>query len=142
MNKDAIYKLLQLNKNTSITTFKRLRKIKGLDCYIHPPVTNGGVTEGSIFGLEDLVEYEDEDIYSDKVLIFNLFQEGTMGMDQFDTFYECFALTLYEERYKLQTLIEIDLYGRTMTFKVDDHKNITPTIGDQLFIKNILVPAT
>ena len=75
MNKDAIYRLLQLNKNTSVTTFKRLRKIKGLDCYIHPPVTNGGVTEGSIFGLEDLVEYEDEDIYSDKVLIFNLFQE-------------------------------------------------------------------
>ena len=142
MTKDAVYKLLNLHKATSTTTFHKLRKLKGLDCFIHPPVTNGGVTEGSIFGLEDLVEYEDEDIYPEKVLIFNLFQEGTLGMDQYDTFNECYALTLYDEKYSLQTLIEVDFYGRTMTFKVDDHRNITPTIGEQLFVKNILVPAT
>ena len=47
-----------------------------------------------------------------------------------------------KEKLPLQTLIEINFYGKRMYYKVDDHRNLTPTVTEQLFVKNILVPAT
>ena len=38
--------------------------------------------------------------------------------------------------------IYISIFGKKLYYKVDDHKTLTPTVVDQLFVKNILVPAT
>lgn len=147
---NAIYKMLMYNKNAVTSTFEKLKNLKGLNCIVTKPVENyqpyGQYEEGrkgSIFGLEDLVELDHEQSYPDKLLLFNLFQEGSIGYDDFDTFTDnTYCLTLYQDRLPLQTLIEVDLYGRKMFFKVDDHRNVSPSVVDQLLIKNILVPAT
>ena len=66
-----------------------------------------------------------------------------MGDNDFDSFNtEAYCLTRADETLPLATIIEIDFYGRKMYFKVDDHRNLTPSVTEQLFIKNILVPAT
>lgn len=147
---DAIYKLLTLNKNAANSVFERLKKIKGLKCVIHPPrrdVQPFNQYEpgefGSIFGMEDKVEHDIDDSYEDTLLIFNVFREGYMGENDFDAFNaEAYVLTRANEILPRMTDIEVDFYGRKMWFKVDDHKNLTPTVTEQLFIKNMLVPAT
>jgi hypothetical protein len=97
----------------------------------------------TIFGLEDLTDYEDWESYEDTLLLFNIFQEGYVGMDEFDTFVSnAYCLTTMQEKLPLQTLIEVNVYGRRMYFKVDDHRNLTASVTEQLFVKNILVPAT
>ena len=135
---DTIYKLIKVNKNTATKVFKRLRKLKGLRVKITPPVNHSG----SIFGLEDIVEYEEKTSYKTKLLLFGIFQEASQGMQEFDTFIEAYALTTYKQRLPLQTKIEVNFCGRRMTFKVDDHRNVSPSLCEQLFIKNMLVPAT
>lgn len=135
--KDSIYKLLQVNKNTSLAAYERLRKLKGFDCTVKIPTS-----EGSIFGLEDLTEYDESNTHRDKLLFFNLFQEASQGYDGYDSFIEAYALTTFKERLPLQTIVEVEFFGRTMAFKVDDHKNVSPSIHEQLFVKNILVAAT
>ena len=135
---DTIYHLLKANRKISLASYKKLRNLKGLWCYVKCPVTSG-----TIFGKEDLVEYDESLTKKVKLLIFGLFQEGSQGMYDYDTFIDgCFALTTYEEKLPLQTLIEVDFCNRRMTFKVDDHRNIMPSMCEQLFIKNVLVPAT
>ena len=146
----AIYKLLTLNKNAANSVFNLLKKVKGLKCVVRkPPVDNQPVRRyeigenHSIFGLEDLTDYDNSEAYSDTLLLFNLFQEGYVGADEFDTFTSgAFCLTRMEDKLPLQTLIEVNFYGKKMFYKVDDHKNLTPHITEQFFIKNILVPAT
>lgn len=148
---DSVYKLLTLNRNAAISTFKLLKKLKGLDCIVWIPARDAQPSKqyeegrrGSIFGYEDLVAYEEYESYADTLLIFNLFQEGFAGMgDDFDTFTSnTYCLTLGSERLPLQTIIEINFYGKRMNYKVDDHKSLYPSVVEQLFIKNILVPAT
>lgn len=146
----AIYKLLTLNKNAATSVFNMLKKLKGLQCKVYlPSIDNQPVQQyeagrkRSIFGLEALADYEQEECYPDKLLIFNIFQEGYMGDDEFDSFTSnAFCLTTMAEKLPLQTLIEVNFYGRKVFYKVDDHKNLTPSVTEQLFIKNILVPAT
>ena len=135
----TIYNLLKLNKSLSYSTFNILKKLKGLKCKVKKPLIKNDV---SIFGLEDLVEYDDKIYTEEQLLIFGLFQEGSQGMEQFDAFNEAFVLTLYQDRFPLQTQIIVDFCNREMSFKVDDHKNLYPSVCEQPFIKNILVPAT
>ena len=135
---DAIYKLLQCNREAVISTYKKLRDIKGIDCIVRRPVTNG-----SIFGLEDLVSYDELVDCPDKLLIFGLMKEASVGMEGYDTFTDdCFVLTTYEEKLPLQTEIIVNFLGRESAYKVDDHRNLYPSICEQVLIKNILVPAT
>lgn len=146
----AVYKLLTLNKNAAMSAFKFLRRIKGLKCVVRKPAIDYQPyrqheigRRGSIFGQEDLVEYEQWETYNDKLLIFNLFKEGYAGWEEYDTFgSDIFCLTPVEEKLPLQTEIEVDFYGKTMTYRVDEHMNLSPTVVDQLFIKHKLVPAT
>ena len=92
---------------------------------------------------EDLSDYEDWESYEDTLLLFNIFQEGYVGMDEFDTFNpNAFCLTTMSEKLPLQTLIEVNFYGRRMYYKVDEHRSLTGSVTEQLFVKNILVPAT
>ena len=64
-------------------------------------------------------------------------------MNDYDTFdTDAFALTLYEEKLPISTIVEVNFYGRHMNFKVDEHRSLVPSVSEQLFIKNILVPAT
>ena len=148
---NSIYRLLTLNKNAVISTYKRLLEVKGLDCTLEMPAKDAIPfhqyeidKKGSIFGLEDIIEYDDVVKGNRRLLIFNLFKEGTQGMDDFDTFTgtDTYCLTLYETRLPLQTIVHIEFYGRKMSFKVDDHRNLSPSVIDHLLIKNILVPAT
>lgn len=134
---NTMYNLLRLNKNISLSVFNTLKTLKGLNCTIRKPVE-----KSSIFGLEDLVEYDEKIYTEEKLLLFGLFQEASQGMQDFDTFIEAYALTTYKERLPLQTLITVNFCNREMSFKVDDHKNLFPSVCEQLFIKNILVPAT
>lgn len=135
---DAIYKLLQCNREAVISTYNKLRDIKGLDCIVRRPVTNG-----SIFGLEDLVSYDDLVDCKEKLLIFGLMKETSVGMEGYDTFTDdCFVLTTYDEKLPLQTEVIVNFLGRDSAYKVDDHRNLYPSICEQVLIKNILVPAT
>lgn len=134
---NSVYKLLMINRKTALASYKRLKKLKGLWCEIQRPVTNG-----TIFGLEDLVEYDEEVKEKDKLLLVNIFQEGEQGMEGYDTFIDAYAITSWEDKLPLQTLIRVDFCGRSMTFKVDTHRNITPALCEHLFVKNMLVAAT
>ena len=146
----ALYKLLTLNKNAATSVFELLKKVKGLKCIVRKPALDTQPVKQyevgqnhSIFGLEDLTDYEDWESYTDTLLLFNLFQEGYPGEEEFDTFTSnAFCLTTFKEKLPLQTIIEVNFYGRKMFYKVDDHRNLTPSVVEQLFIKNILVPAT
>lgn len=146
----AVYKLLTLNKNAATSVYEMLKRLKGLECIIRKPAINTQPVSQyqpgqnhTIFGLEDLTDYEDWESYEDTLLLFNIFQEGYVGMDEFDTFVSnAYCLTTMQEKLPLQTLIEVNVYGRRMYFKVDDHRNLTASVTEQLFVKNILVPAT
>ena len=146
---DAVYKLLTLNKNAADSVFERLKKIKGLRCIVREPAPETQPFKqfepgqfGSIFGWEDKIEH-DEKGYKTTLLFFNIFKEGFVGSDEFDTFQtDTYCLTRYKDKLPLGTHIEVDFYGRKMYYKVDDHKNLTPHMTEQLFVKNILVPAT
>lgn len=146
----AVYRLLTLNKNAANSAFEMLKRIKGLKCKIKKPSLDAQPVHQyeqgehhSIFGLEDLTDYDEWEEYTDTLLIFNILQEGFAGTDEYDTFTtNTFCLTRHEDRLPLQTVIEVNFYGRKMYFKVDDHKNLTGTVTEQLFIKNLLVPAT
>lgn len=146
----AVYRLLTLNKNAAMSAFKLLRRIKGLKCVIRKPALDTQPyrqyeegRRGSIFGQEDLVDYENWETYNDKLLIFNLFKEGYAGWEDYDTFGgDIFCLTPTEEKLPIHTEIEIDMYGKHMTYRVDEHMTLSPTVVDQLFIKHKLVPAT
>ena len=133
----SIYNLLHRSRNASLASFEKLKELKGLICVVKRPVSNG-----SIFGLEDLVDYDEMVSSTEKLLLFGIFQEGEQGMEEFDTFLEAYALTTWEEKLPLQTEIEVQFCGRTMTFKVDTHRNVTPSVCGHLFIKNMLVAAT
>ena len=138
MSQDTIYNLLNRNRKASLACFKVLEKMKGLWCLVKTPIS-----QGSIFGKEDRVDYDEFVTKKKKLLLFGIFTEGTMGAEEYDTFIEgAYALTTYEDKLELQTIIEVNFCGRYMTFKVDDHKNLLPTTCEQLFIKNLLVPAT
>ena len=134
---DTLYNLMQTNRRAALASYKRLKDLKGLWCYIQPPTTSG-----TIFGLEDLVEYDEDVKKRLKLLFFNIFQEGEQGMEGYDTFIDAYILTSWEEKLDLQTLVTVDLCGRSMSFKVDTHRNVTPTVCGHLFIKNMLVAAT
>lgn len=146
----AVYKLLTLNKNAATSAFNMLKKLKGLKCKIRRPALYTQPTrqyeEGenhTIFGLEDLTDYDEWETYEDTLLLFNLFQEGYPGTDEFDSFTSnAYCLTTFGEKLPLQTQIEVNFYGKKIYYKVDDHRNLTPSVVEQLFIKNILVPAT
>ena len=146
----AVYKLLTLNKNAASSVYEMLKRLKGLKCIIRrPAISTQPVNQyqpgqnKSIFGLDDITDYEEWESYEDTLLIFNIFQEGYVGMDEFDTFTSnAYCLTTMKEKLPLQTLIEVNFYGKRMYYKVDDHRNLTPTVTEQLFVKNILVPAT
>lgn len=147
---ESVYKLLTLNKNAANSAFNRLLRIKGLKCKITEPAIgfepyrqHEPGRDGSIFGREDRVDYEPERTYEKTLLVFNVFQEGFAGTNEFDTFTtNTFCLTRYNEQLPIGTQIEINFYGRKMYFKVDDKKNLTPSVTEQLFIKHILVPQT
>lgn len=147
---DAVYKLLTLNKNAANSAYERLRKLKGLKCRVFPRSLDSEPYRqyeegrmGSIFGDEDKVEHDPEESYETKLLLFNIFREGYSGINDFDAFNtEAFCLTREDERMAKGTEIEVDFYGRKLYFKVDDHKNLTPSVVEQLFVKHILVPAT
>ena len=147
---DSIYRLLTLNKNAANSAFERLKRIKGLKCVITLPIRSAQPYKqyepgqfGSIFGEEDKLEHDNEESYVDTLLLFNLFKEGYSGTGEFDAFNsEAYCLTREKDRLPKGTDIEVNFYGRKMYFKVDDHKNLTPTVTEQLFVKNILVPAT
>lgn len=135
---NTLYNMLQANRIISIKVFEKLVELKGLQCVIKEPVT-----QGSIFGKEDLVDYDEFVKKERKLLLFGIFTESSMGGIEYDTFMDnCFALTLYKDRIPLQSIIEVNFCGRYMSFKVDDHKNLYPTLCEQTFIKNLLVPAT
>ena len=137
---DTIYNLLKTNKRISLAAYNRLCKLKGLWCRIEEPIQD---SNPSIFGLEDVAIYDKSTSYKKKLLIIGLFQEGSQGMQDFDTFVEgVYILTPYKFRLPLQTQVEVNFCNRKMTFKVDDHRNLMPDICEQFFIKNILVPAT
>ena len=146
----SIYRLLTLNKNAADSVFERLKKIKGLKCIVRPPARESQPFRqyepgklGSIFGWEDKIQHENDESYEDTLLIFNIFKEGYAGENDFDSFNtEAYCLTRANEKLPLSTIIEVDFYGTKMYFKVDDHKNLTPSVTEQFFIKNILVPAT
>lgn len=146
----AIYKLLTLNKNAASAMFEALKRVKGLKCKVYlPSPANQPVEhyeEGrnrNIFGLEAPADYDEAECYEDKLLIFNLFQETYAGDDGYDAFTSnTFCLTQTKQKLPLQTLIEINFFGKKLYYKVDDHKTLTPTVVDQLFVKNVLVPAT
>ena len=77
---DAVYRLLTLNRNAAISAFNILKKLKGLDCVVtlppddsQPPKQYQPGRRGSIFGLEDLTDYDEWEEYTDTLLIFNLF---------------------------------------------------------------------
>ena len=133
----TIYNLLHKNRSLAIAYYKVLKKLKGFTCVIKRPIT-----EGSIFGKEDIVEYDDTVREVKQLLLFGIFQEAEQGMEEFDTFIDAYALTLWNERLPQQTIIEVEFCNRIMTFKVDTHRNVTPSTCNQLFIKNMLVPAT
>lgn len=133
----TIYNLLQKNRSLAIAYYKVLKKLKGFTCIIKEPIT-----EGSIFGKEDIVEYDEMISKKSRLLLFGIFQEAEQGMEEFDTFIDAYALTLWNERLPQQTIIEVEFCNRIMTFKVDTHRNVTPSTCNQLFIKNMLVPAT
>ena len=137
---DTIYNLLKINKRISLAAYNRLCKLKGLWCRIEEPIQD---SNPSIFGLEDVAIYDKSTSYKKKLLIIGLFQEGSQGMQDFDTFVEgVYILTPYKSKLPLQTQVEVNFCNRKMTFKVDDHRNLMPDICEQFFIKNILVPAT
>lgn len=146
----SIYRLLTLQKNAANAVYERLKKLKGLKCIIREPARDALPFKqhepgefGSIFGLEDKIKHENKEAYEDVLLLFNLFKEGYVGDDDFDSFNsEAYCLTRFNEKLPLATIIEVDFFGRKLFFKVDDHKNLTPSVTEQLFIKNILVPAT
>lgn len=146
---DAIYKLLTLNKNAADSIYERLKRIKGLKCIVREPLPSMQPFKqfesgqfGSIFGMEDKVEVREKG-RPETLLIFNIFKEGYGVGDEYDSFTtDSFCLTRNNERLPIGTQIEVDFYGKKLYFKVDDHKNLTPHITEQLFIKNILVPAT
>lgn len=146
----AIYKLLTLNKNAASAMFEALKRVKGLKCNVYLPSSANQPVEHyeegrnrNIFGLEAPADYEEAECYEDKLLIFNLFQETYAGDDGYDAFTSnTFCLTQTKQKLPLQTLIEINFFGKKLYYKVDDHKTLTPTVVDQLFVKNILVPAT
>lgn len=146
----AVYRLLTLNRNAAMSAYKMLKRLKGLNCVVRKPSIEAQPVRqyeeghrGSIFGLEDITDYEEFEKYPDKLLIFNIFQEGYAGDDEYDTFIaNTYCLTPATEKLPLQTLIEVNFFGKRMNFKVDDHRGLTPSVVDQLFIKNILVPAT
>lgn len=146
----AVYKLLTLNKNAANSVFNVLKKVKGLKCVIRKPAMYAqpvkqydAGTHHSIFGLEDLTDYEEWESYEDTLLLFNVFQGGYAGGEEFDSFTtDTYCLTHLKDKLPLQTLIEVNFYGRKMFYKVDDHQNLSPSVTEQLFIKHTLVPAT
>ena len=133
-----MYSLLKLSKKLATAYYKTLLRLKGMNCIIRKPVE-----KGSIFGLEDVVNYDEMVKDSRKLLLYGIFQEGMQGMQEFDTFIEgAYALTLWKDKLPLQTQIEVQFCGNIMTFKVDEHRNVQPSVCGHLFIKNMLVPAT
>ena len=133
----TIYNVLHKSRTAALASYKKLKALKGLMCTVKRPVHTD-----SIFGLEDIVEYDEMVSSDEKLLLFGIFQEGEQGMEEYDTFIEAYALTTWEEKLPLQTEIIVHFCGRTMTFKVDTHRNVTPSVCEHLFIKNMLVPAT
>lgn len=133
-----LYNFLDVNKKLSLATYHIQRKIKGLFCRIYTPIENK-----SIFGLEDsLITYKEKP-YEDKFLIYNLFQESFEGGLDYDPFIEdVYILAPPDDRLALKARVEVEFYGRTLNFIVDDIKNKTPHIESPLFLKFILVPAT
>ena len=133
----SLYNVLNLNRVAAIAAYKKLVNVKGLWCNVQRPVTNG-----TIFGLEDLVEYDELVKQRERHLVFGIFQEAEQGMEGYDAFVEAYVLTLWDNKLPLQTLIEVDFCGRQMSFKVDTHRNVMPHVRKHVFIKNMLVAAT
>ena len=132
-----LYNFLKVNKKLSLAAYEIQKNIKGLDCKVYAPKDNN-----SIFGLEDsLIEYEEP--REDKFLIYNLFQEGFEGSENFDAFIDdVYILAPPDDRLSLKTKIEVSFYDTTFYFIIDDIKSKTPQISNPLFLKYILVPAT
>lgn len=133
----TLYNLMQINKNASLKAYEVARQTKGLWCIIKKPIE-----QSSIFGLDDIAEYDEMQTYTEKLLLYGIFQEAEQGMLEYDTFVDAYALTLWKDKIELQSIVEVQFCGRTMSFKVDSHRNVSPSTCEQLFIKNMLVPAT
>lgn len=134
----ALTNFLKVNKTLAIASYKIQRNIKGLDCTIRKPYATK-----TIYGIEDsLIEYEDS-CTTGKYLIYNLFQEGLIGCEDFDAFIlNPYILTLWDEQLELKSKVEVDFGGRVFNFVIDDRKSPTPHVKEQLFVAHILVPAT
>lgn len=134
----ALTNFLKVNRKLAIAAYKIQRNIKGLDCTIWKPYETK-----TIYGIEDsLIEYE-KACSQGKYLVYNLFQEGLIGCEDFDAFItNPYILTLWDEQLELKSKISIDFDGRVFSFVIDDRKSPTPHLKEQLFVAHILVPAT
>lgn len=129
---------LTVNKKLATSAYKIQRNIKGLNCKIWKPFK----TE-TIYGMEDSLIQYDNCPTTGKYLVYNLFQEGLLGCEDFDAFIvNPYILTLWEERLDIKSRVEIDFQGRTFNFVIDDRKSPTPHIETQLFVAHILVAST
>lgn len=129
---------LKVNKKLAVAAYNIQRNIKGLDCRIFKPYETK-----TIYGIEDsIIEYESF-CSKGKYLVYNLFQEGLIGCEDFDSFItNPYLLTLWDEQLELKSKVIIDFCGREFVFIIDDRKSPTPHIKDQLFVAHTLVPAT
>ena len=134
-----LYDFLNVNRKLAVAAYKIQRNIKGLNCIIEKPIQMN-----SVFGMEDsLITYDEENPVTGKYLVFNLFQEGMLGFEDFDAFIQNpYLLTLYEEKLDLKSRITVNFRGRDFKFVVDEIKSPTPHIENQLFSAHILVAAT
>ena len=134
-----LYDFLNVNRKLAVAAYKIQRNIKGLNCIIEKPIQMN-----SVFGMEDsLITYDEENPITGKYLVFNLFQEGMLGFEDFDAFIQNpYLLTLYEEKLDLKSRITVNFRGRDFKFVVDEIKSPTPHIENQLFSAHILVAAT
>lgn len=139
-----IYKLLELNRKSSLAIFDSLLRVKGLNCEVYRPMRESQ----SIFGKEDLINYDEGAVERHRLLIFNLFGHQAnqrVGIGEFDPFYPqntVFALTKCGDEFPIQTRIVIDFYGKKIAMKVDDHEALSPSVVDSIFVKNMLVAST
>lgn len=135
----ALTDFLTINRNMALKSFNIALNLKGLNCILVYPIEND-----SPIGLDDsIVNYNETAPEEKKMLIFNLFQENFQGGNEFDPFIDdVFILTKYEDKLPLQTKVRILLGTRTIEMKVDDVRNLSPHVTEQLFVKNILVALT
>ena len=139
---NSILHALTLNRKVALSCYKYLLRTKGMVCHLHFPAEE----TRTIFGWEDIVAHEETDCpcgVCKRLLCYNIFQETEIGGEDYSAFMnDAYILTEYDNALPIQTLVDIEFFGNVLSFKVDSHQNYIPHIKEQLFIKNMLVPAT